>query len=221
MALFSLNEYSRLTSSRPRYIFLYSFPGCHPQLHSCISILFPFKTMAVLSDKSPGGLENPFPSTPIASNNSPRDTYELNPPQPAKCDAEHLPSWRSLFAFTQRQHTVSGIFAIASSVAAGVPQPLAAIFYGRIFFALTNYGGGNSTGHETLKSISLLCIALTALGVAAWILQGASLSSWMVFGELQAKSVRNQMFEGMLDKDIEWYDLRKDGIGSLLIRIQT
>jgi hypothetical protein len=29
------------------------------------------------------------------------------------------------------------------------------------------------------------------------------------------------MFEGLLDKEMEWYDLRQDGIGSLLIRMQT
>jgi ATP-binding cassette subfamily B (MDR/TAP) protein 1 len=62
---------------------------------------------------------------------------------------------------------------------------------------------------------------LTALGVAAWILEGILLSSWMVFGELQAQSARRKMFTGMLDKEMEWYDLREDGIGSLLIRIQT
>jgi len=59
------------------------------------------------------------------------------------------------------------------------------------------------------------------LGGAAWLIEGAFLSSWMVFGELQAKSVREQMFVEMLDKEMEWYDLRQDGIGSLLIRIQT
>jgi hypothetical protein len=29
------------------------------------------------------------------------------------------------------------------------------------------------------------------------------------------------MFEGMLDKEVEWYDSQQDGTGSLLIRIQT
>ncbi|KUJ18851.1 P-loop containing nucleoside triphosphate hydrolase protein [Mollisia scopiformis] len=42
-----------------------------------------------------------------------------------------------------------------------------------------------------------------------------------MFGELQAKSLRLQMFEGMLDKNMEWYDLRQDGVGALMIRIQT
>ncbi|RDL31099.1 Bile salt export pump [Venustampulla echinocandica] len=177
--------------------------------------------MTPLSNESPPGLENSFLSIPITSNNPSQNTYELKSLESTKCDTGDQVSWRSLFGFTQRHHTLSAVFAIASSVAAGVPQPLAAIFYGRIFFALTSYGGGNSSSQETLKSISLWCIALTALGVAAWVLQGASLSSWMVFGELQAQSVRNQMFEGMLDKDIGWYDLRKEGIGSLLIRIQT
>lgn len=96
-----------------------------------------------------------------------------------------------------------------------------AIFFGKIFSIFTKVGLGNSSGHEALVAISKWCIALASLGGAAWLIEGTFLSSWMVFGELQAKSVREQMFVGMLDKEMEWYDLRQDGIGSLLIRIQT
>jgi hypothetical protein len=46
------------------------------------------------------------------------------------------------------------------------------------------------------------------------------LSSWMTFGESQAKSARDRMFEGMLDKEMEWYDSQQVGIGALLIRVQ-
>jgi len=45
-------------------------------------------------------------------------------------------------------------------------------------------------------------------------------SFWMTFGESQAKSARDWMFEGKLDKGMEWFDVQQDGIGALLIRIQ-
>jgi ATP-binding cassette subfamily B (MDR/TAP) protein 1 len=64
-------------------------------------------------------------------------------------------------------------------------------------------------------------MALVILGAAAWVFEGAFLLIWITYGEIQAKNARQQLFTSMLDKDIEWYDLREDGIGSLLIRIQT
>jgi ATP-binding cassette subfamily B (MDR/TAP) protein 1 len=107
------------------------------------------------------------------------------------------------------------------TIIAGVLKPAAAIFYGKIFTCLANYGSESLGGQETLHNISVWCIALTALGVGAWLLEGAFFSSWIIFGELQAKTIRQQMFTGMLNREMEWYDLREDGIGSLLIRIQT
>lgn len=131
------------------------------------------------------------------------------------------PSWRSLFFFTTRKHSLVIAIAIFSSLLSALLKPALAIFFGKIFSIFTKFGLGILSGPEALRAISKWCIALVSLGGAAWLIEGAFLSSWMVFGELQAKSVREQMFVGMLDKEMEWYDLRQDGIGSLLIRIQT
>ncbi|KAH8669513.1 P-loop containing nucleoside triphosphate hydrolase protein [Tricladium varicosporioides] len=137
------------------------------------------------------------------------------------CEYQEKPSWRSLFAFTQREHLGSLILVILFGIIAGFPQPVTAIFYGRIFSDMAKFGAGDATGTETLNSISLWCTALAAIGAATWLVQGIALLAEMIFGELQAKTVRKKTFEGMVDKEIEWYDLRKDGIASLLTRIQT
>ena len=47
------------------------------------------------------------------------------------------------------------------------------------------------------------------------------LAMWLAYGELQAKSARDRLFHGLLEKEIEWYDLRMNGIGALLPRLQT
>ena len=86
---------------------------------------------------------------------------------------------------------------------------------------MTNYGAGTVDAEEMLHEVSMWCIGLTVLGAATWVVEGAFFSLWLVFGELQAKSVRQQMFSSMLDKNIEWYDLCEDGIASLLSRIET
>lgn len=130
-------------------------------------------------------------------------------------------SWRSLFAFTTRKHTASLAWCALATFFGGLLKPVAAIFFGNVFSVLTQFGIGTLDSHDTLHQISIWCIALIVVGIAAWVLHGMFLSSWMVFGELQARSVREQMFIGLLNKDMEWFDLRKDGIGALLIRIQT
>ncbi|KAK0122067.1 hypothetical protein ONS95_010331 [Cadophora gregata] len=130
-------------------------------------------------------------------------------------------SWRSLFFFTTRKHSLVIVIAVFSSLLSALLKPALAIFFGKIFSNFTKFGLGVMSGPEALIAISRWCIALVSLGGAAWLIEGVFLSSWMVFGELQAKSVREQMFVGLLDKEMEWYDLRQDGSGSLLIRLQT
>lgn len=130
-------------------------------------------------------------------------------------------SWRSLFVFTTRQHAVPFALALVSTLASALFKPISAIFFGKIFSIFTKFGAGTATAQDTLQEVTKWCIALVGLGGSAWVAEGAYLYSWMAFGEAQARSVRQKMFEGMLDKEMEWYDLRQEGIGSLLIRIQT
>jgi len=159
-------------------------------------------------------------AAPIQSTGDGHSVYELESFDTID-QKETVASWRSLFAFTDKQHALSITCAIIITVSCGVIKPAAAFFYGKIFAVLALFGGRQLDGHDTLQQISTWCVALTILGVLAWLVNGALLSSWMVFGELQAKSVREKMFIGLLDKDMEWYDLREDGISSLLTRIQT
>jgi ATP-binding cassette subfamily B (MDR/TAP) protein 1 len=111
--------------------------------------------------------------------------------------------------------------ALVLTLASALFRPTAAVFFGKIFSILTRFGAGNATAQDTLHGVAKWCTALVGLGGIAWVVEGIFLSSWMAFGESQAKYVRHEMFEGMLDKEMEWYDSRQDGIGSLLIRIQT
>ena len=107
------------------------------------------------------------------------------------------------------------------TILAGFLKPSLAIFLGKIFTAMAYFGSGTANAKETLHEISIWCIALAALGFAIFLCEGGMLAGWIVFGERQARTVRQRMFTAMLDKDMEWYDLREDGMGSFLIRIQT
>ncbi|KAF7856120.1 hypothetical protein EAF04_010073 [Stromatinia cepivora] len=148
-------------------------------------------------------------------------TIELRNVDNYQPDEEIKSSFKSLFTFTTKKHTFNIVICIIFAIVSGILKPISAIFYGNIFSALTHFGSGGITAQETLHQVSKWCIAISVLGGAVWLFEGLFLCSWMIFGELQARSVREKMFAGMLEKDLEWFDLRKDGIGSLLIRIET
>jgi ATP-binding cassette subfamily B (MDR/TAP) protein 1 len=130
-------------------------------------------------------------------------------------------TWRSLFAFTTRPHLpVFGAAAVFTFLS-GLIRPASAIMFGKLWNALTSYGAGTIDQKEMLHQAATWCTALTLLGLGTWLIEGFFFALWMRFGELQAKSVRQIMFSGMRGKSMEWYDLREDGIASLLNRIET
>ena len=179
--------------------------------------------MAIRSSRCSGSLEieqDLYIPMPSIDEESRASIHEL---QPWGAD-EHVaitPSWRSLFVFTSRSDVTSLAVALISSLLSSLVRPTAAIFFGKVFGSLTAFAAGSSTAQETLHSVASSCIVLVGVGGASWIIEAIFLGSWMHFGELQAKCVRHKMFEGMLDKEMEWYDSQQNGIGSLLIRMET
>jgi ATP-binding cassette subfamily B (MDR/TAP) protein 1 len=158
--------------------------------------------------------------TSIQGSDTQPGLYELQPVERTAA-TKFTPSWRSLFAFTTRAHWLSIVLAGSGSILAGLMKPVSSIFFGRIFSVLSKFGGGSLEANVAMHDISKWCLALTALGVSAWLAEFMFLFSWIIFGESQAKAARNKMFATLLAKDQRWYDLRDDGVGSLLVRIQT
>ncbi|KAH0538273.1 hypothetical protein FGG08_005144 [Glutinoglossum americanum] len=129
--------------------------------------------------------------------------------------------WRSLFNFTTKRHHVALFLAAALSILSGVVTPVLAILLGRIFDDFTRFGANQLNRHELISSVTTGCLGLAGLGSVSWLLNGSFYLLWLVFGELQAKTIRDKLFEGLLNRDIEWYDKRKDGVGALIPRCQT
>ena len=129
--------------------------------------------------------------------------------------------WRSLFIFTTKRHHVTLFFAAAFSVLSGIVMPAVAIVLGIIFDDFTKFGAHQLSRHELVSRITTGCVALAGIASLRWFLNSAFYLLWMVFGELQAKTVRDKLFEGLLNRDIEWYDKRKGGVGALIPRCQT
>lgn len=130
-------------------------------------------------------------------------------------------SWRSLFNFASKRDTVPFLLAIISSVAAGIIAPALAVFLGSIFNLFTNSGAGEISGTIFLRKVSMNAIILAGLGTASGLLHASYFMFWLVFGELQGKHARERLLDCLLEKDIGWFDMRTDGIDTLLSRSQT
>ncbi|KAF4966486.1 hypothetical protein FSARC_5827 [Fusarium sarcochroum] len=130
-------------------------------------------------------------------------------------------SWRQLFLFTKRSHTGALIAALlAAGFTAGFKTVLSVIL-GKIFDIIAGFGDGSLDGDEALKQVSMWSLVLLGMGIGNWVASTVFLALWVIFGELQASSVRHDIFASLLSKDMTWYDSQSEGISSLLIRIQT
>lgn len=148
------------------------------------------------------------------------DTCDLEADDERKGLAKHA-SWRSLFNFTSKRDAIPLLLALIFSVAAGIVSPALAMILGNIFGLFTNFGAGEIRGTELLNQVFAYAIILAGLGIASGLLHASYYMFWLVFGELQAKHVRERLFHDMLEKDMSWYDMRTGGIDTLVSRLQT
>ena len=151
------------------------------------------------------------------------DSVKLTADREHLIDGDHLikrPGWRSLFNFTARPHVLPLLLALTLSVASGIITPALSIFFGKVFDCFTSFGAGTISGSDLLKKVSTYGLALVGLGSAGGLLNAGYFMFWLLFGELQAKSARDKLFDGMLEKEIEWYDMRKTGVDTLISRLQ-
>ncbi|KAF7543873.1 hypothetical protein G7Z17_g10391 [Cylindrodendrum hubeiense] len=130
-------------------------------------------------------------------------------------------SWRQLFVFTRRTHAVPLLGALAASAITAGFKTILAIILGKVFDIIASFGNGSLGGNEALSNISRWSLILLGLGMGYWLANSAFLALWVAFGELQADSVRRDLFENLLSRDMTWFDSQSEGISSLLVRIQT
>jgi ATP-binding cassette subfamily B (MDR/TAP) protein 1 len=130
-------------------------------------------------------------------------------------------SWKALCTFTSRLHLLVLVPSLLLSTIAGVLQPAMAIFFGKFFDNFSDFGAGKIDGQELISKGLPDIYGLIAIGGATWLLKGGYFTTWLVFGELQAKGVRDELFQNLLKKDLGWFEARSSGVASLLSRLQT
>lgn len=139
----------------------------------------------------------------------------------ASDDSTKRAPWRALFFFTTRSNMPILITGIFFSIVAGATAPFNAWIQGKIFESFSTLGSGQITGEQVYNDNRKYVLYFVALAAVTWVTNTGQFAAWLSFGELQAKSARDRLFHGLLEKDIEWYDMRKHGIGALLPRLQA
>ncbi|KAK0860271.1 ATP-dependent permease [Friedmanniomyces endolithicus] len=136
-------------------------------------------------------------------------------------DEKHATPWRSLFFFTTKANLPILITGGICSVIAGAGSPFQSYLTGKLFEGFTSYASGAWTTEKFMHEQTKYVIYMVAVAGASWVFLSLEFMLWLAFGELQAKSARDRLFHGLLEKDVEWYDMRKNGIGALLPRLQA
>ncbi|KAG0124731.1 P-loop containing nucleoside triphosphate hydrolase protein [Tuber indicum] len=129
-------------------------------------------------------------------------------------------SLSSLFAFVRKRNFVALLPALLFSIGSGLVIPTMSLLMGRIFSSFAGYSSNKIGSEELLASVSRYTSYLSLLGATVWLVSGSFFASWLVFGELQARVAREELFRGIVGKDMEWFDTRK-GIAGLVSGCQT
>lgn len=100
-------------------------------------------------------------------------------------------------------------------------MPAQNLFVGELFEGFTMFQTGAIDRDEFMRREIKYVLYVTGVAACSWLFHSLEFMLWLANGELQAKSARDRLFHGLLEKEIEWYDLRKNGIGALLPRLQA
>ncbi|KAI0390783.1 P-loop containing nucleoside triphosphate hydrolase protein [Xylariaceae sp. FL0594] len=131
------------------------------------------------------------------------------------------PSFRDLFTFTTWKQSGLLVAGVTAAILSGALKTSMSILFGRIFAVIAQYGSGKLSGADALAEVSSWCVLLVVVGVSGWLVNFAFMFSWVTFSEVQARNIRCEIFQGLLDKDMSWFDGQEDGIASVLVRTQT
>lgn len=129
--------------------------------------------------------------------------------------------WTALFSFTDKKQTLTLILATAFAVLAGLVMPAFAFILGDFFNSFMLCGAGGISSQTLLDQVITGCVKLAYLGLASWLLNGCYFLLFIVFGEQQAASARKDVFQSLLEKNIEWFEGRGDGTAAFLSCVQA
>ena len=129
--------------------------------------------------------------------------------------------WIGLLSFMVKKHILILALAIAFALLAGLVMPFFAFVLGNLFNSFMLFGARSISSQMLLDNVVSGCVRLAGLGIASWVLNGSYFFLFIVFGEQQAANARGAVFQGLLEKNIEWFEAQKDGTAAFLSCLQA
>ncbi|KAH7078401.1 P-loop containing nucleoside triphosphate hydrolase protein [Paraphoma chrysanthemicola] len=128
--------------------------------------------------------------------------------------------WKALFGFTTKKHLPIFSGALLCAVVAAASLPVFAVMYGLIFQKYTDFGSGKIGSAVYRSDVTRYCLILTGVAALNWLANSVYFSFFITFGEIQARSARNRIFDALITKDMAWYDTRETGTVAFLPTVQ-
>ncbi|KAI5805277.1 P-loop containing nucleoside triphosphate hydrolase protein [Peziza echinospora] len=110
--------------------------------------------------------------------------------------------------------------ALLFTMISGLTIPLMSVLLGAIFDTFALYSGGKLTDKEFTDHVSYTAVRLVLLGVTTIVTSGMAAGLWTIIGEAQAYQARKEVLDGLLMKELEWFDRRKKGVGAIVAKTQ-
>ncbi|KAM7191702.1 putative ABC transporter expressed in the mitochondrial inner membrane [Naviculisporaceae sp. PSN 640] len=130
-------------------------------------------------------------------------------------------SFRDLFAFTRLRHVPVMVSALATASLVAAGRTAYAVLLGKVFEVVALWGAGSLNPDDFLSQITQWSIYFVILGVGMWIISSIDIALWVITGELRAKTAREVLFDSLANKPTAWYDLRMNGMASLMVGMHT
>lgn len=135
-------------------------------------------------------------------------------------DAPVKARWRSLFRFTTIRQLPLLLAAFVLTIACSATKIVFAFYLGQLFQLFTQLGNGSIQGPQMLEKVRSNIFILLAIGGASWVLNSWFLFIWVTFAEFQVRRARQELFAELLDRDLSWFDMKEQGMGSFLSHSQ-
>jgi ATP-binding cassette subfamily B (MDR/TAP) protein 1 len=166
-------------------------------------------------------LEHSFESSVQPTNTTTTITPNTPPPP-----TNHPPSKQSnilhLFTFTPPPHLPLLTLSLTTALLVAAGRTAYAVLLGSIFDVVSRFGAGALAPAAFLTELSQWAVWMCVLGVGVWVVSTVDVAAWVVGGEVRARGVRERLFAGFLHRrGVGWFEGRREGVGGLVVGVQT
>lgn len=127
----------------------------------------------------------------------------------------------AILSFARSRDVWAGGGALFFAACSALPQPASTVFLGKFSNTVAQFGTGLIDSTQLRQQSLTAVYGFVGVGCCTLIVDACMFSMWAIFGDLQARHAREDLFRGLVQKDIEWFETKESGVAPLLTRLQT